>query len=131
MVGPRTDRWPRGGLVGTVVAALVAATPLATDAQPVARPYRIGILNEALAANHPTVEGLKAGLRELGLVEGREVAFEIRFTQGDPDAIRDGATAFAKDAVDLIFTSDELPTRSAMAATSTIPIVFTLVGDPV
>jgi len=95
------------------------------------RPYRVGVLNEALAANHPTVEGLKAGLRELGLAEGRDVSFEVRFTQGDATATRDGAVAYAKAGVDLIFTSSEEPTRQAMAATTSIPIVFTLVRDPV
>jgi putative ABC transport system substrate-binding protein len=109
--------------------ASLAARP--ARALSTARSYRIGILNEALAANHPAVAGLKAGLRELGLAEGRDIAFENRFTQGDPLAARDGAVAFAKAGVDLIFTSNEEPTRQAMAASSSIPIVFTLVGDPV
>ena len=132
MAGRRTDRHPaRRGFAIALVAALAGAAPHTAGAQPAARMYRVGVLNEALAANHPTVEGLKAGLRELGLAEGRDIAFEIRFTQGDPSAIREGAAAFVKSGVDLMFTSNELPTRSAMAATSTIPIVFTLVGDPV
>lgn len=95
------------------------------------RIHRIGVLNDALAANHPTVEGLKAGLRELGLLDGRDVTFEVRFTEGVASARRDGALAYAKRGVDLIFTSGEEPTREAMAATSTIPIVFTLVRHPV
>jgi putative ABC transport system substrate-binding protein len=109
-------------------AALALGASQRVDAQKV---FRIGVLNEALAANHPTVEGLKSGLRELGLAEGRDVAFEIRFGQGDPAAAREGANAYARSGVDLIFTSNEGPTRSAMAATTAIPIVFTLVGDPV
>ncbi len=122
------QRARRRSLLG-LFAALAAAHPARVLSAP--RAYRVGILNEALAANHPTVEGLKAGLRELGLEEGRGVAFEVRFTQGDPAAARDGAAAFAKAGVDLIFTSNEEPTRQAMAASTTIPIVFTLVGDPV
>lgn len=114
------------GLVG-LLAWAQAAGALAQAA----RPYRIGVLNEAHAANHPTVEGLKAGLSELGLAEGRDVSFEVRFTHGDPAALRDGAIAYANDGVDLIFTSSEEPTRQAMAATASIPIVFTLVHDPV
>lgn len=110
-------------------ASFAAAQPVSAIAA--TRTFRVGILNEALAANHPTVEGLKAGLRELGLEEGRNLAFEVRFTLGDPAATREGAAAFAQAGVDLIFTSNEEPTRQAMAASSTIPIVFTLVGDPV
>ena len=92
---------------------------------------RVGVLNEGSAATHPAVEGLKAGLRELGLIEGSDVAFEIHFTQGDPEETRKAATAIVQAGVDLIFTSGEAPTRSALAATTTVPIVFTLVRDPV
>jgi hypothetical protein len=70
----------RAGRVRLVLAALLLIGPLAADAQPARRPYRIGVLNEAFAATHPTVEGLKAGLREAGLAEGRDVSFDIRFT---------------------------------------------------
>jgi len=127
----RTRRGAAFALAAALVAALAGAAPSDAGAQAPGRAYRIGVLNDALAANHPTVEGLKAGLRELGLVEGRDVAFEIRFTQGDPAAAREGAALFAQAGVDLLFTSNEQPTRAAMAATKTIPIVFTLVGDPV
>ena len=95
------------------------------------RPYRIGVLNEAFAANHPTVEGLKSGLRELGFEEGRHVVFDIRFSKGDPKSIPPAAQALVKEGVDLLFTSNESATRAAQAATRTIPIVFTLVGDPI
>jgi putative ABC transport system substrate-binding protein len=90
----------------------------------------VGVLNEAWAANHPTVEGLKAGLRDLGLVEGRDVTFDIRFTEGKPGATPAAAAALVKSGVDLIFTSNEAATSAAKHATQTIPIVFTLVGDP-
>ena len=91
----------------------------------------MGVLNEAWAANHPTVEGLKVGLRELGLVEGRDVVFDIRFTEGKPGATPAAAAALVKTGVDLIVTSNEAATAAAKHATQTIPIVFTLVGDPI
>jgi putative ABC transport system substrate-binding protein len=100
-------------------------------AQQARRPYRIGVLNEAWAANHPTVEGLKAGLRELGLEEGRDVTFDIKFTEGNPQATPVAAAALVKAGVDVIFTSNEAATLAARAATQRIPVVFTLVGDPV
>jgi putative tryptophan/tyrosine transport system substrate-binding protein len=115
-------------LAAALAAILTMGAPGSASAQ---RAFTIGVLNDALAANHPTVEGLKAGLRELGLAEGRDIAFEIRFTQGNAAAAREGAEAYVKAGVSLIFTSNEVPTRSAMAATSSIPIIFTLVGDPV
>jgi putative ABC transport system substrate-binding protein len=77
------------------------------------------------------VEGLKAGLRDLGLQDGRDVTFDIRFTEGKLDAMPAAAAALVKTGVDLIFTSQEAATQVARDATRTVPIVFTLVGDPV
>ena len=115
--------------IGAAVVLALASLP--ADAQQVRRSYRVGILNEAWAANHPTVEGLKAGLRELGLEEGRDVTFDIRFTEGKPEATPGVAAALVKSNVDLIFTSNEAAALAAKAATEKIPVVFTLVGDPV
>ena len=71
------------------------------------RPYRIGVLNDAWAANHPTVEGLKAGLRDLGFQEGRDLIFDVRFTKGKSAGDAGRAVALVKSGVDLLFTSDE------------------------
>lgn len=111
-----------------VVCVLLSAKADAGEAR---RPYRVGVLNEAWAANHPTVEGLKAGLKELGLEEGRDVTFDIHFTKGDPSATSAAAAALVKAQVDLLFTSNEAATQAAKDATQKVPIVFTLVGDPV
>ncbi len=112
-----------------VLAAVCVLVSAKADAGEARRPYRVGVLNEAWAANHPTVEGLKAGLRELGLEEGRDVTFDIHFTKGDPPATH--AAALVKAQVDLLFTSNEVATLAAKDATQKVPIVFTLVGDPV
>ena len=101
------------------------------EAQKAPRPFRIGVLNAAWAASHPTVEGLKAELKELGFVDGRDVTFDIRFTEGKLDTMAAAAEALVKAGVDLIFTSQEAATNAAKDATESVPIVFTLVGDPV
>ena len=101
------------------------------EAQNAPRAFRIGVLNAAWAASHPTVEGLKAGLKELGFVDGRDVTFDIRFTEGRLDTMAAAAEALVKAGVDLIFTSQEAATNAAKDATESVPIVFTLVGDPV
>jgi len=102
----------------------------AAQAQEAPRPFRIGVLNAAWAASHPTVEGLKAGLKELGVEDGRDVTFDIRFTEGKLDAMPAAAAALVQAGVDLIFTSQEAATQAAKDATKSVPIVFTLVGDP-
>ena len=117
--------------IWVAVAALLTLVSQVAVAQQVRRPYRIGVLNEARAANHPTVEGLGSGLRELGLEEGRDVTFDVRFTQGKPGALPVAAAALVKASVDLIFTIGEASTNAAKSATKKIPIVFTEVGDPV
>lgn len=122
-------RQPSIMLRAAALALLVWAAPAAQAQQH--RLYRIGVLNEAWAANHPAVEGLKEGLRERGLIEGRDVAYEIRFTRGEPGATGAAAEELVKAGVDLIYTSNEPATLAAKKATQRIPVVFTLVGDPV
>jgi putative ABC transport system substrate-binding protein len=107
---------------------LVAGTSFA---QPAKRIYRIGVLTEAWAANHPTVEGLRAGLLDLGFEEGRDVSYDVRFTQGDTKALPAAAAELLKAGVDVIFTCSEAATRVAKGATAKLPIVFTLIADPV
>ena len=113
------------------VAILLWLPTHAAEAQEAPRPFRIGVLNAAWAASHPTVEGLKAGLKGFGFVDGRDMTFDIRFTEGKLDAMPAAAEALVKAGVDLIFTSQEAATQAAKDATKSVPIVFTLVGDPV
>ncbi|MGH7300877.1 MAG: ABC transporter substrate-binding protein [Candidatus Rokuibacteriota bacterium] len=114
----------------TVTLLLCIPTP-SPEAQQARRPARIGVLNAAWAASHPTVEGLKAGLGELGFRDGRDVTFDIRFTEGKLAAMPTAAEALVKAGVDVIFTSQEAATQAAKNATTSVPIVFTLVSDPV
>ena len=119
---------PRRLWIATAILLCLLPPSVAQQAQ---RPFRIGVINAAWAASHPTVEGLKAGLKALGLEDGRDVTFDIRFTEGKLDAMPAAAEALVKAGVDLIFTSQEAATQAARGATKTVPIVFTLVGDPV
>ncbi|MBI2468366.1 MAG: ABC transporter substrate-binding protein [Candidatus Rokubacteria bacterium] len=121
----------RSTIVGLVAALALATAALTGEAEQPRPAYRIGVLHQAFFPSIPTVEGLKTGLKAQGLEEGRDITFDIRFTRGHPQATAAAAAALAKDGVDLIFTFDEYPTQAARAATQTIPIVFSSVGDPV
>lgn len=128
-------RRPRRARVAIVLAAALVALawtlPSSVQAQRPSGPYRVGVLNDARAANHPAVDGLKLGVRDLGLLEGRDVLFDIRLTEGSPERMLAAATDLGKAGVEVIFASGEAATLAAKAATPSIPIVFTLVGDPV
>jgi len=116
-------------LAVVLLLSLLLVAPV--GAQETRRPFRVGVLNEAWTANHPTVEGLKAGLKELGLEEGRRVTFDVRFTEGKLETMPAVARALLETGVDLLFTSQEAATLAARDATKSVPIVFTSVGDPV
>src|SRR5262249_56126182 len=119
---PRSPSWSLG--MWLVVAILLCLVASPAEAQPARRPFRIGVINAAYAASHPTVEGLKAGLKELGVEDGRDVTFDIRFTEGKLDAMPAAAEALVKAGVDLIFTSQEAATQAARSRTTSVPIVF-------
>lgn len=128
----RLIRWSLTAMVlGSAFLGLVGELLSPASAQRTRALYRVGVLNDARAANHPTFDGLKAGLRERGFEEGRDLAFEVTLTDGSPERMPVAAGALVKAGVDVIFTSSEAATLAAKAATQTIPIVFTLVGDPV
>lgn len=117
--------------VALLLSVVVALPSGRIVAQPAKRLYRIGALTPAWAPNHPAVEGLKDGFKRLGIQEGQDVTFDIRFAAGKVEAFPGAAAALVSAGVDLIFTTNEAATRAAMAATPKIPIVFTGVGDPV
>src|SRR5262245_42756202 len=118
-------------VLGSTILVAAGLAPWPANAKRAGKPYRIGVLNDARAANHPAADGLKAGLREAGLQEGRDVVFDVRLTYGSSDRMLTAAAAVVKAGVDVIFTSGEAATLAAKMATRNIPIVFTLVGDPV
>src|SRR5215467_12076523 len=70
-------------------------------------------------------------LRELGWVDGRNVAIEYRWAEGRTERYTEIATEFVRLNVDVIFTHGTPATILTKQTTSVIPIVFTVVGDPV
>jgi putative tryptophan/tyrosine transport system substrate-binding protein len=117
-------------LLTSLAGALLA--PLAAGAQPAGKGWRIGFLSsQAASASQPYVEALRQGLRELGYVEGRNIAIEYRWAEGNYQRLPDLAKELVGLNVDLIFAIGGIPSaRAAKAATKTIPIVF-FARDPV
>jgi putative ABC transport system substrate-binding protein len=103
-----------------------AAWPFAARAQQqVSKIPRIGIIDDA-----PMWNAFRQGLRDLGYLEGQNIAFEYRRADGAPERLAEAATDLARRPVDVIATWGP-SSIAAKAATTTIPIVMIAVGDVV
>ncbi|HEX9901083.1 MAG TPA: ABC transporter substrate-binding protein [Candidatus Methylomirabilis sp.] len=111
----------------------ILATPVPTEAQQSAKVPRIGWLS--IASRTPAVshliEAFWQGLRELGYVEGQNIAIEYRFAEGRPERLPEFAAQLVALKVDIIVTPNPAGTQAAREATRTIPIVILGVADPV
>jgi putative ABC transport system substrate-binding protein len=114
------------------VVLLLLAAPLAAEAAQ-AGSWRVGFLETGSAspARVQLLETLRQRLRELGYVEGQNIAFESRFGEGKPDQIQRFAAELVGLKVDIIVTSGTPASQAAKQATGTIPIVMTQLADPV
>jgi len=89
---------------------------------------RIGII---VAGSAPPVEGFKEGLAELGWIEERNVKFALRVADGQIDRLPGFASEMVGLNVDVIAVIGAVTVRAVQKATSTIPIVFSVVVEPV
>jgi putative ABC transport system substrate-binding protein len=106
-----------------------AAWPLAARAQQAAKLYRVAYL--ALLTGQDAVI-VKQRLEELGYTEGKKLIFDFRSAEGQPEHLPDLATELVRTNPDVIVAGfGTLTAKAAQAATATIPIVFTSVGDPI
>jgi putative tryptophan/tyrosine transport system substrate-binding protein len=118
----------------TVLGGAAAAWPLAALAQQSERVRRIGVLM-GLAANDPEgqarIAAFLQGLQELGWSVGRNVRIDIRWSAGNADDTRKYAAELVALAPDIILASTTPSAGALLQATRTVPIVFTVVADPV
>ncbi len=120
-----------GGLAGGLLAALLA-TPLAVEAQQVGKVPRVGYLSVFSSSNpYPPSEAFWQGLHDLGWVEGKNIAIEWRFAEGNARRLPDLAAELVRLRVDLIFAETTPAARAVKQATTTVPIVFSPIADPI
>ena len=110
----------------------LGSSPVAAQAQQGGRPARIGFLSflSASLVETPGIDPFRAGLRDLGYVEGKNLQIEFRYADGDNDRLPALAAELVGLKVDVI-VSYASGVRAARGATATIPIVQANGGDPV
>jgi putative tryptophan/tyrosine transport system substrate-binding protein len=117
----------RRSSLGVLVVLLgCLAAPLTSIAQSAAKVHRIGFLSSLAASEGKfQIEALREGLRDLGYVEGRNVAIELRWAEGDYQRLPRLAKELVGLNPDLIVSAGgPPPARALKAATETLPVVF-------
>jgi putative ABC transport system substrate-binding protein len=108
----------------------ILITPFAAEAQPTGKVHYIGVLLRGSPQSRG-LEAIRQGLRDLGYVEGQNLVIEARYAQGIHDRLPALAVELVRRNVAVIVVDGTATAMVAKAATTTIPIVFTLAGDPV
>src|SRR5918996_3390148 len=118
----------------TLPLASLGAAVSAAFGQPSGKPWRIGFLSPAAATSSvwaARVESLRAGLRELGYIEGKNIAIDFRWADGDLERLPALVAELVRLKPDVLVTATTPGAIAAKRATQSIPIVLASVGDPV
>jgi ABC-type uncharacterized transport system substrate-binding protein len=119
-------------ITALTLCAMFLALSFPAEAQQPKKVPRIALLfSVSAAAAADRIEAFRQGLRELGYVEGRNILLEYRYAESKLDRLPGLAAELVRLKVDVIVTSNQEPTRSAKAATVTIPIVMARDTDPI
>ena len=102
--------------------------PRAAEAQQAGKMPRIGVMGEFF---WPPFDAFRAGLRELGYVEGENIVVEYRWSEGQTERFLAFVAEFIRHNADVIVVWGTPAARAAKQATTTIPIVMAATGDPI
>jgi putative tryptophan/tyrosine transport system substrate-binding protein len=117
----------------SILAVVIVAFVHPAEAQQPKKVHRIGYLSPSdPASDSSRFEAIRLALRDLGYIEGQNIASEYRYAEGKLDRLPDLAAELVRLKVDIIVVGGDIPTRAAKKATKTIPIVIMGTGsDPV
>lgn len=113
-----------------IVAGALLAIPRFVQAQQAARVYRIGYFSPT-SPSSAIFDAFRPALRDLGYIEGRNVIIEERYAEGKLERLPAIVTELIRLKVDLLLTGSTVSALAAKRATTTVPIVFATVFDPV
>jgi putative ABC transport system substrate-binding protein len=117
-----------------IIVGSTVAWPLDLRAQQSERLWKVGVL---ISTREDDAEGqaraalLRQGFSELGWIENRNISFDFRWIGGDATRAKADAAALVSQKSDVIIANGTLSLVAARKETSTIPIVFVVVGDPI
>ena len=114
----------------TLLGGAAAAWPLAARAQRPGKTPRVGYIRAGTPRNDPFREEFVRGMRDLGYVEGRNIAYEFRHYGDDVESIPSLIGDLLRAKVDLIVVGGTAAIRAAQSATQSIPIVMGAAADP-
>ena len=116
----------------TLCALLLALSAPAEAQQQLKKLHRIGILLVGSSSFYSAwIDVFRQGLKELGYIEGKNIAIEYRYAEGKADRLPALAAELVGLKVEIVFTSSTPSVLAVKKATSTIPIVFVSISDPV
>jgi ABC-type uncharacterized transport system substrate-binding protein len=119
-------------ILALAICAMLLVLCTSVEAQQAKKIPRVGILRQSSGSELWTqVEAFRRGLREMGYVEGQNIAIEYRYAEGALDRLPSLAADLIRMKVDVILVSSTPAAVAAKNATKDIPIVFHTIGDPV
>jgi putative tryptophan/tyrosine transport system substrate-binding protein len=122
----------RNKIIILALSAMLFALCASAEAQQAKKNPHIGFLSSSSASAYTNrVEAFQRGLRDLGYVEGKNIAVEYRYAEGKVDRLAELAAELVRLRVDIILAAGDTSVRATKKATETIPIVTTIVSDPV
>ena len=119
-------------MITCMVAAALLSNAYLADAQQTGKVSRIGFLDASTVSGSAVlVEPFRQELSKLGWIEGKSIAFEYRFAEGQPERLPELAAELVRLRVDLIVVAGIGAALAAKSVTASIPIVMAIAGDPV
>jgi ABC-type uncharacterized transport system substrate-binding protein len=113
-----------------ILYSMLLAPCSSAETQGAAKIPRVGILFIG-GRDQPHLEAFKQGLRERGYIEGKNIAFEYRYAEGNVDRLPSLAAELVQLKLDVVVTTSGNSARAVTQATKTIPVVLTTGADPI
>src|SRR5262245_18894185 len=115
-----------------VLAVGLAFASLVAEAQPLAKTAKIGFVNiQSASLVAVNITALREGLRQLGYIEGQNIAIEYRFADGRLDRLPDLTADLLRAQVEVLIVGGTTPAQAVKKSTSTVPIIFVGASDPI